>query len=869
MMSISPLRSAAGAAEYYLKEEKDLNQSNLSLEQDNNDNYYLKEKSAEPNSFWHGKLAKEAGLLGKPVEQAALESVLSGNLGEESIKGKREQSHRSGYDLTFSAPKGISILALVGGDTRLMDIHDNAVKFVLDHIEADTAQVTSINKDGEREFNNTSNMAFAVVRHKTSRENDPQIHSHALTANMTRDQESQLRALAATIKQRGGMINGTGNRIFNFQKYYSTLYQSYLAKQVQDLGYQVKGVGNGQFEVEGVPNALNDQFSTRKQQIDQQALNFGDTQAARDTAALDTRKAKSYESDAALNAKWQQQTKNAGFNPETLVQQAQQVAKSSHNPEHIAKDAFERAVEHLGQHSTVLHLEKVIELATSDFTKGGVQANAIDLKAVADQWIKEGALVPLAEKGQYTTQTMLDTEQHLMTVTQGRAHHMRTPVSRRTLNTLDIHQDQQQKVADIYQSTKQFHVVNVHGSNASIAQSLLNVGNHAGKRVHLVSQHTKDKQRHDQQVQRESRTFATWVKHHFTPEQRHTRFGLLQGDTPLTNKDILLIDDAQTLSADELIALTEKAQQSNSKVVMLNRVSSRQGFKANNAIELYRKGNVLSHSWVNQTTKDTQVSLHAQDTQALAKAYTYLTDKDDTQVIATSGVEQRRLTDAIRASMQNAGQLARTGVTLFTQQPHYLSKPQQSLAQHYKAGMTLRHWKDGKPHDVVVASTDRQDNLIHVLSKTDGSAMTFNPSSQDFKALNMQVFKPEALTIVQGERLISTGKHFPARLDANSRYTVTEIGKHGITLKDRQGEQQTLPLDAFKDAPLQYDYVQSANQLREAQRTLVSGKAFTLSKALFHDVTEKTERIDVFTDHPDKAQRALEKSDVKPSAIER
>ncbi|MGX9523109.1 conjugative transfer relaxase/helicase TraI [Vibrio mediterranei] len=868
MLSISPLKSAAGAAEYYLKEEKDLNQSNLSLEQDNNDNYYLKEKSAEPNSFWHGKLAKEAGLLGKPVEQAALESVLSGNLGDETIKGKRG-NHKSGFDLTFSAPKSVSILALIGGDTRLIEAHNNAVKFALTELEKDVAQVKVTHEKGVQEYEDTDSMIFAVVRHKTSRENDMQIHSHALTANMTRDQEGDLRALSTSLKQKGGVINGTGERIYNFQKYYSSLYQSQLARGAQELGYTTQGIGNGQFEVSGVPQPLIEATSTRKQQIDQQALNFGDTQAARDTAALDTRKAKSYESDAALNAKWQQQTKDAGFTPETLVQQAQQVAKSSHDPEHIAKDAFERAVEHLGQHSTALHLEKVIELATSDFTKGDVQANAIDLKAVADQWIKEGALVPLAEKGQYTTQTMLDTEQHLMTVTQGRAHHMRTPVSRRTLNALDIHQDQQQKVADIYQSTKQFHVVNVHGSNASIAQSLLNVGNHAGKRVHLVSQHTKDKQRHDQQVQRESRTFATWVKHHFTPEQRHTRFGLLQGDTPLTNKDILLIDDAQTLSADELIALTEKAQQSNSKVVMLNRVSSRQGFKANNAIELYRKGNVLSHSWVNQTSKDTQVSLHAQDTQALAKAYTYLTDKDNTQVIATSGVEQRRLTDAIRASMQNAGQLARTGVTLFTQQPHYLSKPQQSLAQHYKVGMTLRHWKDGKPHDVVVASTDRQDNLIHVLSKTDGSTMTFNPSSQDFKALNMQVFKPEALTIVQGERLLTTGKHFPARLDANSRYTVTDIGKKGITLKDAQGEQQTLPLDAFKDAPLQYDYVQSANQLREAQRTLVSGKAFTLSEALFHDLTEKTERIDVFTDHPDKAQRALEKSDVKPSAIER
>lgn len=608
MLSISPLKSAAGAAEYYLKEEKDLNQSNLSLEQDNNDNYYLKEKSAESNSFWHGKLAEEAGLLGKPVEQATLESVLSGNLGEETIKGKRED-HKSGLDLTFSAPKRLSTLALVGGDTRLIDAHTNAVKFALSQLEKDAAQTVSMNKDGVRKFSNTENMAFAVILHKTSRENDPQIHSHSLAANMTRDQEGVLRTLASSLKQKGGVINGTGERIYNFQKYYGMLYQSQLAKEAQNLGYATRPLGNGQFDIEGVPQVLIDTFSTRTQQIEQQTLDLGfDSRTAKDVANLDTRKSKTYESDSVLNARWQQTVKDNGFKPEELVQNALNVTKHEHNPERVAKEAFHRAVEHLGQYNTALKLEKIIELAASDFTKGGEQANVIDLKVVADQWIKEGALVPLAEKGQYTTQTMLDTEQHLMTVTQGRAHHMRTPVSRRTLNTLDIHQDQQQKVADIYQSTKQFHVVNVHGSNASIAQSLLNVGNHAGKRVHLVSQHTKDKQRHDQQVQRESRTFATWVKHHFTPEQRHTRFGLLQGDTPLTNKDILLIDDAQTLSADELIALTEKAQQSNSKVVMLNRVSSRQGFKANNAIELYRKGNVLSHSWVNQTSKDTQVS---------------------------------------------------------------------------------------------------------------------------------------------------------------------------------------------------------------------------------------------------------------------
>ncbi|MEZ8822608.1 MobF family relaxase, partial [Vibrio sp. 10N.247.310.23] len=203
MMSISPLKSASGASKYYLKEEQELNQSTLALEKDG-DNYYLKEQSQDNNTFWHGKLAEEVGLLGKPVDQKTLESVLSGHLGDETIKGKRENTHRPGIDLTFSAPKRLSTLALVGGDTRLIDAHDNAVKFVLDQIEKDVAQVKVTHEKGTQEFENTENMAFAVVRHKTSRENDPQIHSHTLAANMTRDKEGELRALASSLKQKGG-----------------------------------------------------------------------------------------------------------------------------------------------------------------------------------------------------------------------------------------------------------------------------------------------------------------------------------------------------------------------------------------------------------------------------------------------------------------------------------------------------------------------------------------------------------------------------------------------------------------------------------------------------------------------------------------
>ncbi|MBN8161772.1 hypothetical protein, partial [Vibrio vulnificus] len=83
-----------------------------------------------------------------------------------------------------------------------------------------------------------------------------------------------------------------------------------------------------------------------------------------------------------------------------------------------------------------------------------------------------------------------------------------------------IAQDNRQKVADIYGSTKQFHVVNVFGSSEQIAQNLLNAGNHSGKRVQLVSQTTQQLRHNQQNIPRESHTFATWVKHLFQDDQR-------------------------------------------------------------------------------------------------------------------------------------------------------------------------------------------------------------------------------------------------------------------------------------------------------------------------------------------------------------
>ncbi|PMO98233.1 hypothetical protein BCS89_07150 [Vibrio splendidus] len=394
------------------------------------------------------------------------------------------------------------------------------------------------------------------------------------------------------------------------------------------------------------------------------------------------------------------------------------------------------------------------------------------------------------------------------------------------------------------------------------------MGNHSGKRIQLVSQSVKAKAEGMESVQRKSQTLSACVGQLFSPEQRHTTHSLLQSDTPLTNKDVLLIDDANKMSANELLALTDKAKQSSSKVVMLNRVSSRQGFKANNAISLYQKDNVESHSWVGKRASNTHVKLHDNDTDRIARVYSGLPDKTNTQVIATSSVEQRRLTEAIRGQLKNTGALTRHETTLFTQVPHYLSKAQQPLVQHYKPGMTLTHWEKNKPQSFVIASIDKESNTMTALSQRDGQSHTFDPSSRAFKHMKMQINKPQSLNIAQGERLRTLGKHFPAGLDANQSYLATHIDKESLTLESK-GETQRVNLESLKDAPLQYDYVHSAHHIEPKAHTLLSGKAFTLSKPLINDLTEKTERLDVFTDKPDKAQSALEKEQVSPSAIER
>jgi conjugative relaxase-like TrwC/TraI family protein len=135
------------------------------------------------------------GLSGK-VDANVFEAVLAGNLpnGEVIPAGTRGE-HRPGLDLTFSAPKSVSLLAYIGGDDRLLSAHVDAVKASLSWAEKSFAEAR-VSKGRGQEVVGTGNLVFALFQHDTSRALDLQAHIHAVIANVTKAPDGKWRALA-------------------------------------------------------------------------------------------------------------------------------------------------------------------------------------------------------------------------------------------------------------------------------------------------------------------------------------------------------------------------------------------------------------------------------------------------------------------------------------------------------------------------------------------------------------------------------------------------------------------------------------------------------------------------------------------------
>ncbi|MDC7872127.1 conjugal transfer protein TraI [Pantoea ananatis] len=269
MMTVAPVASAADAASYYSSK----------------DNYYFLD---DLESQWLGEGARELGLEG-PVDLQTFTDVLHGKLPNGTELGKEVQGahvHRPGHDLTFSAPKSISMLILAGGDKRLLEAHHEAVKEALGVIE----NLISVRntRDGITRIEPTGKMVAALFTHDTSRNLDPQIHTHAVVVNAT-EHEGKWKALSTDY------IHGTGfiETIYKHQVKFGQLYRSSLKGKTEALGYETELTGgpHGLWEVKGFTETVLEEFSSRHREI-HGSVGEDASLKSRDVAALDTRQRK-------------------------------------------------------------------------------------------------------------------------------------------------------------------------------------------------------------------------------------------------------------------------------------------------------------------------------------------------------------------------------------------------------------------------------------------------------------------------------------------------------------------------------------------------------------------------------------------------
>ena len=427
MLSVANVRSPSAAASYFAA-----------------DNYYAS-ADADRSGQWLGEGAEKLGLTGR-VETKAFDALLRGELPDGTQVGNPGQAHRPGTDLTFSLPKTWSLLALVGKDQRIVEAYREAVIEALTWAEKNAAQTRLVER-GQVKTVPTGNLTVALFQHDTNRNQEPNLHFHAVVANLTQGPDGVWRALK-------------NDRLWSLNTLLNAVAMARFRTSVEKLGYDVgPTLKHGNFEARGISRDQVMAFSTRRQEVLDARRGSG-LEAGR-IAVLATRSAKQgIEDRDVLGRTWNETAKSIGLDLVRLMEAARsrtvqlRIATSAHPslldrglalartfaarirgdagdpliPAHILKkgpptiaaaQAVASAVRHLSQREAGFEREALYKAAL-DFglptTIGHVEQRTRSLVAVGHLIEGKGA-----HKGWLASREAVETEQRILSeVEQGR-----------------------------------------------------------------------------------------------------------------------------------------------------------------------------------------------------------------------------------------------------------------------------------------------------------------------------------------------------------------------------------------------------------------------------------------------------------------
>lgn len=909
MLSVSKISDAGAASTYY----------------EHTDDYYSKEAGA--SSAWIGKGAHELGLTGTwPVDLKTFEDALQGRLPDGTTVGNPGTGHVPGWDLTFSAPKSVSALALAAGDDRLIRAHDAAVKAAMAQIE-ERAAVTRVKEHGGRIRQEcTNNLVAATFRHETSREQDPQLHTHCVVLN-------------ATWTDRGWRAIES-REIYKLQKEGGEIYRAELAARVAQLGYQIEHthVGEGKaasrgFEVHGMPQNLLDHWSTRSQQVEDALAKRGKTRETataeeREKAALDSRKAKEVSDHSELRDRWRDEAKAHDIDLERLTDHSLASAEHSQveywkDEGQAARDALAFATAKLEERSAVFTSQELIREARLH-GMGKIQERAIheaiyhaqvagSLKARAAE-VYNPATGRMQKIEGFTSRAAIENERAMLAAADRLKTGQAVMGRDKAIGAVARASGRAEHAFNTGQQSAALHIL-------TTSENLILVQGYAGtaKTTSVLACASAELQKQGYQVKAlaptasAAQTLGEAIHAKADTMQSH----LVSREQPAGGKQAWILDEASLASAKDMKTLLQKADREGAKVILVGDVKQLGSVEAGSAFRQLQENEPVKTQVLDEIVRQRDTELkaavydairgdakaalgkvevreivheradgtvdkaqsHRDRLEAMAKDYTSLSreERDKTLVIAPGRDDRATINDQVRERLAEKGELGREEVKLQTYVAKDLTRVEARDARSYRTGDTVEFQRDYKSIGVVkgerwkVEYVDTRNNTLRV--SKDGKEASFDPS----RHTKTQALESREIGVRQGDKMIYTANADRKAGEINGRqFTVEKLdaAKGRVTIKDEYGHRREVDTKAL--TRVDHAYAQTAHQAqgKTCDRVMALAESnqvnLTNQKSFYVQASRAKDKVTVYTDSKEQVAKGIgARTGEKQTALQR
>ncbi|MBB5040549.1 MobF family relaxase [Prosthecobacter dejongeii] len=365
------------------------------------EDYYL--EGGEPPGVWCGEGAKALGFSGE-IDKEVFSKIFDGldAKGRPLVQNAGQENRQAGWDLTFSAPKSVSVLwSLLPSEAgaKIRECQLEAVRKACQYLE-DEAGWTRRGKAGA--IREKASLVVGLFEHGTSRAGDPQLHTHALFMNLA-------------VRHDGTTGTIESKPFYQHKMAAGALYRSELAAQLQQkLGVEIERVRSW-FEVKGIDKNLTEHWSTRRKEIEEALAQSGfQSSKASEMAALNTRHVKQHIAREELFEEWKVKGKEMNWGAE----QAQSIVKDRpflhRDPPQVAKAlALKEALEDITNHQAFFSEREFVRKVAEEAQGKGIGAD--DVRKATRDYLEHNA-VHLRRGDQlfFTTPEILEMEKDML-----------------------------------------------------------------------------------------------------------------------------------------------------------------------------------------------------------------------------------------------------------------------------------------------------------------------------------------------------------------------------------------------------------------------------------------------------------------------